>query len=267
LKVFPAAGGKNKIKNFHCYLCRYRGGMELLMDFIKLTALRDEYNKKRAALSEAARESFERSFDIIFAHNSTAIEGNTLSLIETKAVLEDGISIGGKTLREIYEVTNHDRAFSYVKLCISEGKPLSESIMKDIHYLLTEKILSGGIYRNTEVRITGASHKPPVPALMFDQIKAFFDGLPEMSKKLNTIELAAYTHAEFVKIHPFPDGNGRTARLIMNYQLMRDSFPPVSIAKENRLAYFEALESYAVGNDLSPFSEMLAGLLENIMSE
>lgn len=81
-------------------------------------------------------------------------------------------------------------------------------------------------------------------------------------REINPIELAAWTHAEFVKIHPFPDGNGRTFRLIMNYQLMANGFPPVSIAKENRLEYFNTLESYAVEGKLAPFAEMVAELVE-----
>ena len=84
---------------------------------------------------------------------------------------------------------------------------------------------------------------------------------------MNVIELAAWTHAEFVKIHPFVDGNGRTSRMIMNYQLMAAGFLPVSIAKENRLPYFEALEAYAVGGDLKPFAEMIASLEEQRLEE
>ena len=84
---------------------------------------------------------------------------------------------------------------------------------------------------------------------------------------MNGIELAAWTHAEFVRIHPFEDGNGRTSRMIMNYQLMADGFLPVSIAKENRLEYFEALEAYAVEGKLEPFADMIAVLEEQRLNE
>lgn len=106
--------------------------------------------------------SYEKDFELTFTHNSTAIEGNTLTLMETKVVLEDGISVGGKELREIYEVVNHKKAYQYVKKCIAEGKILDEPIVKDIHAILTENIIVGGIYRNQEVRISGAGHVPPV---------------------------------------------------------------------------------------------------------
>jgi Fic family protein len=237
------------------------------MNYTNLISLRDELLKIRGNIPKAAFESFDKSFDIKYTHDSTAIEGNTLTLIETKAVLEDNLSIGGKSLREIYEVVNHNKAFSYVKKCIAEGKPLTESIVKDIHALLMENILTGGVYRNVAVRITGAAHKPPMPSEMFVQVKDFFATLPQKIAELNAVELAAYTHAEFVKIHPFEDGNGRTSRLIMNHQLMANDFLPVSISNEKRLDYFEALEAYAVSGDLAPFADMIANLEEETLRE
>ncbi|MHB1152370.1 MAG: Fic family protein [Eubacteriales bacterium] len=231
----------------------------LYMEYSVLLEMKEWLYKRRDYLPQTALKSFEKSFDIEYSHNSTAIEGNTLTLIETKTILEDSISVGGKSLREIYEIINHDKAFSYVKKCIAEQKQLSESITKDIHAILMENIFTGGIYRNCEVRITGAGHRPPAPSDMYHQIKDFYVKLP-YRVDLNPIELAAYTHAEFVKIHPFEDGNGRTARLIMNYQLMTAGFLPVSIAKENRLFYFEALEEYAVKGNLQLFADMISDL-------
>ena len=216
--------------------------------------------------SENLFDNFDKAFEVDYAHNSTAIEGNTLSLIETKVLLEDHISVGNKSLREIYEVVNHNKAFSYVKKCISDNKPLDENIVKDIHSILMENILIGGVYRNIEVRITGAKHKPPAPSEMYYQIKEFFSNMNSMSD-LNPIELAAWTHAEFVKIHPFVDGNGRTSRLIMNYQLMRNGFLPVSVNKEDRLEYFNYLEEYAVNGSLSPFIDFVAELEEQQLDE
>lgn len=236
------------------------------MDYHALCAKREQFNRIRKHISKEALESFDKSFEIEYAHNSTAIEGNTLSLLQTKAVLEDAISVGGKTLREIYEVVNHDKAFRFIKKCIDEEKGLDEKIVKDIHSLLMENILTGGIYRSVEVRITGAKHRPPTPNEMFGQIKKFYADM-EYKDKGNAIEFAAWTHAEFVKIHPYVDGNGLTSCMIMNYQLMRAGFLPISIAKENRLEYFEALEAYAVNDDLEPFAEMIALLEEERLDE
>ena len=108
-------------------------------------------------------ESFEQSFDIEYAHHSTAMEGNTLTLIETKAIIEDGISVGGKTMCEIYKVTNHNKAFNYAKEKIAEGQLLEENLIKDFHQMLMENIIQGGIYRNHDVAIRGASHTLPSP--------------------------------------------------------------------------------------------------------
>ena len=237
------------------------------MDRIRLD---DKRRRVAALLGEAPAEvvaRFARSFDVEYAHNSTAIEGNTLSLIQTKVILEDGLSVGGKALREIYEVANHDRAFSYVKRAVAEGRLLDEEMLKDIHALLMENIMDGGVYRNVEVRITGAGFRPPAPQEMFQQMRWFFADMPRQREKLNAIEWAAWTHAEFVRIHPFPDGNGRTARMLMNLQLLTEGFQPISIAKEERLAYYEALEAYAVRGELAPFTEMVAALEEARLDE
>lgn len=123
-------------------------------------------------------------------------------------------------------------------------------------------IITGGVYRNVDGYISGAWHTPPAPNEMYRQVKNFYGDLGRKGDVLNAIELAAWTHAEFVKIHPYPDGNGRTSRLIMNYQLMAKGFLPISIAKENRLDYFNTLEAYAVEGNLSPFADMIAELEE-----
>ena len=115
------------------------------MDYEKLLRMKEQLKEQRDGLPREALESFDKSFDIEYAHNSTAIEGNTLTLIQTKAIIEDGLSVGGKTLREIYEVANHDKAFAYVKKCVAESKPLDETAVKDIHALLMDNILVGGV--------------------------------------------------------------------------------------------------------------------------
>lgn len=232
------------------------------MDIKGIIAKKNIYQQQKNCIDAVTISSYEKDFELTFTHNSTAIEGNTLTLLETKVVLEDGISVGGKELREIYEVVNHKKAYQYVKKCIASKKELDENIVKDIHSVLMENIIVGGIYRNQEVRISGAGHTPPAGNDMFAQIKGFYADLGWKSKELNPVELAAWTHAEFVRIHPFIDGNGRTSRLIMNYQLMINGFLPVSIAKEDRLKYYNALEEYAVNRDLEPFSDLVAELEE-----
>lgn len=231
-----------------------------MVNYNKLLEKKNLLESGRNSIDAVTLSSYEKDFELTFTHNSTAIEGNTLTLMETKVVLEDGISIGGKALREIYEVVNHKKAYGYIKKCILEGKVLDENIIKDIHAILTENIIVGGIYRKQEVRISGAGHTPPSGNDMYIQIKNFYADLKWKKKELNPIEYAAWTHAEFVCIHPFVDGNGRTSRLIMNYQLMSDGFLPISIAKENRLNYYNALEEYAVNANLEKFADLIAEL-------
>lgn len=231
------------------------------MDIKRIIDKKNIFQEGKASIDVVTISSYEKDFELTFTHNSTAIEGNTLTLMETKVLLEDGVSIGGKELREIYEVINHKKAYQYVKKCIADVIPLNEKVVKDIHAILTENIIVGGIYRNQEVRISGAGHVPPSGNDMFIQVKNFYADL-EYKTNMNPIELAAWTHAEFVRIHPFIDGNGRTSRLIMNYQLMINGFLPISIAKESRLEYYNALEEYAVNGNLEPFAELIAKLEE-----
>ncbi len=229
------------------------------MNFEKIFEKKIQYEQNKSKIDAITLSSYEKDFELKFTHNSTAIEGNTLTLMETKVVLEDGISVGGKELREIYEVINHKKAYEYVKKCIAENKSLTENIVKDLHAILTENIIVGGIYRNQEVRISGAGFTPPSGNEMYLQIKGFYETLI-CKTDLNPIELAAWTHAEFVRIHPFIDGNGRTGRLLMNYQLLSQGFLPVSIAKEDRLCYYNTLEEFAANGNLKPFADFIAKL-------
>ena len=121
------------------------------MDYQELFRKKEWYQRCRELIPEFTMFTYEQAFEVEYTHNSTAIEGNTLSLMETKVLLEDGISIGGKALREIYEAVNHRKAYRYVKDCIRQGKPLDEKIVKDIHALLMENIQTGGVYRDVQV--------------------------------------------------------------------------------------------------------------------
>lgn len=237
------------------------------MDKQKLIEKREFYQKNKNKLSKEIQEKIEKAFDIDFTYHSTTIEGNTLTLIETKAVIEDKIAIGGKSLREIYEVTNHSKAYEYVKKCVEKNEKLTEEKIKDIHQILTENIMQGGIYRNTDVMITGASHTPPTPNEMYRQIQFFYEDLIKKEQEMSALELAAWTHAEFVRIDPFSDGNGRTSRLIMNYQLMAKKFLPIVIKVEDRINYYNSLDEYAITGNLQPFVQMIEELEEKRLDE
>lgn len=222
--------------------------------FKKKNFVLENFNK----LDKSLLENYEECFDVDFIHNSTAIEGNTLTLQETKLVMVDNLNVGTKSLREIYEIVNHNKAWNYVKSSVKKGINLNEDIVKELHNILMENIMVGGIYRTQEVRITGANHVPPSPNEAYYELKNFYERLND--NIFNDIELAAYSHAEFVKIHPFVDGNGRTSRLLMNYQLIKLGYLPINIKKEDRLEYYEALDDYAVNGNMESFVKIIYGL-------
>ena len=195
-----------------------------------------------------------------WTYHSNAIEGNTLTLKETKVVLE-GITIGGKPLREHFEVINHKEAIDYVEAIVQNQEALSEWQIKSIHHLVLKNIddRNAGQYRQENVVIAGAEHLPPdyikVPEAMAGLI-AWYRG----SSELHPVECAARLHVDFVGIHPFVDGNGRTSRLLMNFELMRRGFLPVIIPVENRLAYYDALDTAHTRGDYGLFIELVANL-------
>jgi Fic family protein len=216
--------------------------------------------KNKDKFSKILLENYTNGFDINFAHDSTAIEGNTLTLMETKLLLEDEISVGSKNLREIYEVVNHNKAWNYVKTLIKSNQDLNEEIVKELHKILMENILPGGIYRNSDVIITGAKSKPPSVMILPFELNNFFERLN--NNEFNPLDLAAYTHGEFVRIHPFIDGNGRLSRILMNFQLLKNEFLPISIKNEDKLEYYDALDYYALNNDLKYFKKIIYKLEE-----
>ena len=230
------------------------------MDYQKLLEKKEYMRKNFHLIPKEALENYEAAFAVEYTHDSTTIEGNTLSLVEVGIIIGDKMSVAGKDMREIYEVVNHNKAYEYIKQVISEGKPLDESIVKDVHAILTENIFWGGVYRDTPAYIKGAVHVPPPPQTMYMQVKAFYQDLQKAVD--NYVSLAAWTHAEFVKIHPFIDGNGRVSRMIMNYQLMAGGFLPISIPNKRRKEYFDALDKYAAEGDLAAFEDIAAELEE-----
>ena len=224
------------------------------------------FNKIVSEIPTAYLEKYDFSFAVDYAHNSTAIEGNTLSLMETKLLLEDKISVGGKKLREIYEVVNHQKAFELIKAKVAAGENLNSELVKQIHATLVENIFVGGIYREHPVRITGASFTPPTGEEMYRDLQLFYADFAWMKNK-DAVEYAAWTHAEFVRIHPFADGNGRTSRMIMNYQLMRQQYLPISIQASERYEYYRTLEEYAVNKNLEPFTRFVAKHEEKVLDD
>ncbi|RTE07823.1 Fic family protein [Paenibacillus whitsoniae] len=235
------------------------------MNFTVIDALKNELDQLRPLPSAAVR-NLEQVFRVEWTYNSNAIEGNTLTLLETKIVLEEGLTIGGKKLREHFEVINHAEAISYVQDVVSRNLELSEYVIKSIHHLVLKNIddENAGRYRSINVRISGSQHTPPHFTVLSEKMEQLIAWYTEQKDHMHPVALAGEFHFRFVYIHPFSDGNGRTARLLMNLILMKHGFPPaiVKAANEARLKYYETLETASTGNDLEPFVKLIAVCVE-----
>ena len=231
-------------------------------DFEKIDILKQRLDSYRPLQPEIVANLHE---DLVlrWTYNSNAIEGNTLTLKETKVALE-GITVGGKTMREHFEAINHREAIFFVEELVKRHESLTEWQIKSIHQLILKNIddAQAGVYRKTNVIIAGADHVPPDALHVESEMQLFIDWYREQAPALHPIERAARVHADFVKIHPFTDGNGRTSRLLMNLELMKDGYPPVVFPIERRLEYYEALDAAHTKQDYKPFLNLSAEVAE-----
>ncbi len=223
--------------------------------------------EKKAALDKlrpfgkGALAKLQETFRVDLTYNSNAIEGNSLSLSETRLVLEEGIAIGGKSMREHLEVTNHSKAIDFVQALVD--KPAIDEIdVLNLHALILDRIdpENAGFYRRSAVRISGTAYSPPNPAKVPALMQEVYGLLK--TKGGEPIETAARIHQRFVDIHPFIDGNGRTARLLLNFYLMRNGYPPVIILRAERKKYINMIIKARAENDITPFANFVAKAVE-----
>jgi len=216
-----------------------------MVNFAKLDELKAKLDGFRPLLPEIVANIRENTI-LQWTYNSNAIEGNTLTLKETKVVLE-GITIGGKMLREHFEAINHKEAILFVEDIVQNKVEFSEYMIKSIHKLILKNIdeKNAGIYRNNE-----------------DEMAKFIEKYSGEWQKLHCVERAALIHCEFVKIHPFIDGNGRTTRLLMNLELLKNGFPSAILPVSRRLEYYEALDLAHTKNDFSLFYKLIYEIVE-----
>ncbi|WP_174887703.1 Fic family protein [Cohnella herbarum] len=198
-----------------------------------------------------------------WTYHSNAIEGNTLTLSETKVALE-GITVGGKTIKEHLEAINHRDAILYVEEIVGNQESLSEWQIKSIHRLILKGIEdeSAGIYRKENVIISGALQIPPDATQIQSEMERFIDWVKHEGQLLHPIERAAVIHLDFVGIHPFIDGNGRTARLLLNFELIKSGYPPIVIQKENRSEYYSALDHAHTSKDNTKFIALVSEIMD-----
>ncbi len=226
--------------------------------FETIDSLKNKLDAQRP-LSPSIVKNLQEDLILRWTYHSNAIEGNTLTLLETKVVLE-GITVGGKPLREHFEAINHRNAIYYVEDIIKKEEPFSEWQIRNIHQLILKNIddENAGRYRQQNVLISGATNTPPDYTLLNDKMAQFIDWYNIEADLMHPIARAAKVHADFVSIHPFIDGNGRTSRLLMNLELMKAGYPPCVITVENRLAYYKALDQWMAFGKTEAFNQLVA---------
>ena len=235
------------------------------IESIELEAILTEIDTLKDRLQQYRHlqgEKVSKAFELEYTYESNRIEGNTLTLQETSLVVEKGLTIGGKSLREHLEAINHTHALEYVAELVKDKTALTETTLLNIHKLILQSIdnENAGTYRKIQVLISGAKHTPPQPFLVPVQMEGFFIWYAENKNTLHPVLMAAEMHERIITIHPFIDGNGRTSRLLMNLVLLQKGYP-IAILKgdvENRLKYYATLETAQTQSNKQPFLLLIA---------
>lgn len=226
-----------------------------------LDNLKKEFSKEPKITLENRYEAF----SALFTYNSTAIEGNTLTLQETAQLLFQDITPLGKSLREINETLNHKKAFDYI---LNYKEDINKEFILELHRLVVANTLKPelssqiGRYRNVQVFITGVLWFPPKPQDVAGRMGHLIGWYSKNKKKLHPLILASYFHTEFEKIHPFVDGNGRVGRLLMNFILHKNKYPMLNILNSIKHKYYGALEEAQTKNNLRAFVKLMLNILK-----
>ena len=204
------------------------------------------------------------AMEIEYTYHSNAIEGNRLTLRETQLVIREGVTIGGKSVRDHLEARNHTKAISYVENL--KDRDLTENDIMELHRIVFSGILENvGSFRRSQVFVEGSDYLPPpafeVPAL----VKELLDWLRKNPEELRPVEFAAVFHHRFVSVHPFDDGNGRVARLLMNLLLIKQGYPFTVVRNYDRRRYYDTLRK-ADGGDLAPFVNFIGRCVEESLN-
>ena len=196
-------------------------------------------------LTPSEVDAIKEVFLVEHTYNSNAIEGNTLTLQETALVLQ-GITIDKKPLKDHLEAVGYKEAFQYIEELAKQDKDLSEYDIKSIHNLvLADRPEDRGTFRRVNVRIAGALTNPVQPYLIEPKIEELLNNYKVWSETMHIVERVAIFHLQFESIHPFIDGNGRTGRLIMNLQLIKEGLPAINIKFADRKKYYDAFDEYS----------------------
>jgi Fic family protein len=237
------------------------------------STLLTEIEKKKEKLSQmrpltqGEAERLAHEFIIEFTYNSNAIEGNTLTLKETALTLE-GMTVDQKPLNDHLEAVGHRDAFLYVQDIAKKEEPISEYVIKNIHSLvLMNRPEDKGVYRRIPVHIMGAYTEPVQPFIIESKMKDLLIENEARKSKMMTVEQIAHFHLEFEGIHPFIDGNGRTGRLILNLDLIREGFPPINVKFTDRKRYYDAFDAYYRDGDAGKMIDLIAEYVDKRLDE
>jgi Fic family protein len=217
-------------------------------------------------LSGAALSQLQQHYDVELTFTSNAIEGNTLTLRETAEVIEHGVTVGGKSLREHLEALDHYEAVQWMRALASGAEPIGETQVCELHRRIVARSRPdiAGVYSRLPRRVAGSPAIFPNPARIPDLMAALGVWLEQTAPSYGA---AFEAHYRLTAVHPFADGNGRTARLLMNLLLLRGGYPPVAVRPLDRAAYLHALESGSVAGDLEPFRELMSRRLAETLAD
>ncbi|MDD3842118.1 MAG: Fic family protein [Candidatus Izemoplasmatales bacterium] len=221
---------------------------------------------KKKAISEALLTNICDEFDKHYIYESTSFDNGNFTYEDVSFLLEDHSRLfpdKDELVRKA--IINNHHALKMIHKLASEQQPITESIVKDLHQLLVEGIIPGGVYRTRDLFILGAKHVPPSYLKIFSKMNAYFADMN--NPELQGIAKAAFVHLEILKIYPFMDANGRLARLLLNYQLELDGFLPISIIKGIRNDYFKNIDEYKINKNIVPFTEFLTELEYNRITD
>ncbi len=239
-------------------------GRESAEDILSTIAeLKQKLDSLRPLTPDEAK-ALNEQFAIEYTYNSNAIEGNTLTLRETDLVLR-GLTIDKKPLKDHLDVVGHKEAFDFVFQLVKDKEPLSENVIKQIHFLvLGRDVQHRGVYRSVPVYISGAKTQAAEPLLIPEKVQELLEWYQTNTEDDFLTKIALF-HLRFESIHPFIDGNGRTGRLLVNLELMKLGYPPVDIKFTDRTAYYKAFDSYAeVGSPKAMFKLFAKYLTERL---
>jgi Fic family protein len=233
-----------------------------------LTAIQNKKEQldRLRPLNADALAHLQKYYDVELTYTSNAIEGNTLTLRETAEVIEHGITVGGKSLREHLEAVDHYDALLWMRELAGQPQPVGENVVCELHRRIVARSQPdiAGMYSRYPRRIAGSRVTFPNPAKVPALMESFGQWLEQGPPTPNH---AFEAHYRLTAIHPFSDGNGRTARLLMNLLLLRGGYPPVAVRPEDRKPYLDALEHASLTDDLQPFQTVMHERLDSTLGE